>query len=153
MSAQYIFSSSSLTLRTIDKLECLGLTTLSITTFILKTNEILKSDIQHNDTQHISSRYRMLLSWVSQIRTSCWVSLCWVPLCWMSLCWKSFCWASLRWVPLCWVSMLYCLQETWLLSVALILIGLQHRLDGVTNPKYKLLHFLTTIIFTKRRTH
>jgi len=26
-------------------------------------------------------------------------------------------------------------------------------LDGITNPKYKWLHFLATIFFTKRRTH
>jgi hypothetical protein len=29
--------------------------------------------------------------------------------------------------------------------------GLYHPLDGITNPKYNLLHFLTIIIFTKRR--
>jgi hypothetical protein len=35
----------------------------------------------------------------------------------------------------------------------LITIGLYHTLDGITNPKYKLLLFLTTIFFTKRRRH
>jgi hypothetical protein len=30
-------------------------------------------------------------------------------------------------------------------------IGLHHPLDGVTNPKYKLLHFLTTISFDKEK--
>jgi hypothetical protein len=29
--------------------------------------------------------------------------------------------------------------------------GLYHPLDGITNPKYKLLHFLTIIIFTKKK--
>jgi hypothetical protein len=29
-------------------------------------------------------------------------------------------------------------------------IGLYHQLDGVTNPKYKFLHFLTTKFFAKR---
>jgi hypothetical protein len=33
------------------------------------------------------------------------------------------------------------------------LIGLYHPLDGVTNPKYKLLHFLTTTFFTETRRH
>jgi hypothetical protein len=33
------------------------------------------------------------------------------------------------------------------------LIGLYYPLDGVTNPKYKLLHFLKNIFFTKRRMH
>ncbi len=32
-------------------------------------------------------------------------------------------------------------------------IGLYHSVDAITNPKYKLLHFLTTIFFTKRRRH
>jgi hypothetical protein len=33
-------------------------------------------------------------------------------------------------------------------------IGLHHPVDGVTNPKYKLLHFLTTKYFiAKRRRH
>jgi hypothetical protein len=31
-----------------------------------------------------------------------------------------------------------------------IAMGLDHPLDGVTNPKYKLLHFLTTKIFLQR---
>jgi hypothetical protein len=30
------------------------------------------------------------------------------------------------------------------------LMGLNHPLDGVTNPKYKLLHFLTTNLFLQR---
>ncbi len=35
-----------------------------------------------------------------------------------------------------------------------ILIGLQHPLDGVTNPKYKLFHFIQlTKFFAKRRRH
>jgi hypothetical protein len=29
-------------------------------------------------------------------------------------------------------------------SVNMTLIGLYHPLDGITNPKYKMLHFLTT---------
>ena len=33
-------------------------------------------------------------------------------------------------------------------------IGLHHPLDGVTNPKYKLLHFIElTIVFAERRGH
>ncbi len=33
------------------------------------------------------------------------------------------------------------------------LMGLDHPLDGITNPKYKLLHFLTTNFFAKRKRH
>ncbi len=29
-------------------------------------------------------------------------------------------------------------------------MGLDHPLDGITNPKYKLLHFLTTNFFLQR---
>jgi len=31
--------------------------------------------------------------------------------------------------------------------------GLHHPLDGITNPKYKQLHFLTTNFLAKRRRH
>jgi hypothetical protein len=35
-----------------------------------------------------------------------------------------------------------------------VLIRLYHPLDGINNPKYKLLHFLTTnFVFVKRRRH
>jgi hypothetical protein len=33
--------------------------------------------------------------------------------------------------------------------VPAVLMGLYHPLDGITNPMYKLLHFLTTIFFCK----
>jgi hypothetical protein len=32
----------------------------------------------------------------------------------------------------------------------ILTIGLYHPLDGITNPKYKLLRFLTTNYFAKR---
>jgi hypothetical protein len=32
-------------------------------------------------------------------------------------------------------------------TVRIQITGLYHPLDGVTNPNYKLLHFLTTILF------
>ncbi len=31
--------------------------------------------------------------------------------------------------------------------------GLYQPLDGVTNPKFKLMHFLTTLIFLQREEH
>jgi len=34
-----------------------------------------------------------------------------------------------------------------------ISIGLHHPLDGIANPKYKLLHFLKTNFFPKQRRH
>ncbi len=37
------------------------------------------------------------------------------------------------------------------LQVYIMLIGLNHPLDGVTNSKYKLLHFLTTKKFLAKR--
>ncbi len=41
-----------------------------------------------------------------------------------------------------------------LMSNAINSIGLHHPLDGVTNPEYKLLHFIQlTNFFAKRRRH
>jgi hypothetical protein len=38
-----------------------------------------------------------------------------------------------------------------ILQIISPLIGLYHPLDGITNPKYKLLHFLTTDFFKEKK--
>ncbi len=87
------------------------------------------------------------------------MQFCRLSFCRMS--WRKFEWFGFRGGPtdnftklfLSWKNKLHPFSAKFNIwyKVAAFTIGLYHPLDRVTNPKYKLLHFLTTIFFYKEK--